>query len=96
MSRTAGERWDCDGCGKKLIGALTKNGSVAPIELEPDERGNVILQTNTTDRQVHAITLGFDSAGKVAEAGAELRLNHFSTCPERTRFMRRPPSEDAT
>jgi copper chaperone CopZ len=88
MPRTPGERWECEGCGKKLIGALTKNGSVAPIELEPDERGNVILQTNTVDRQVHAITLGFDSAGKVAEAGAQLRLNHFAYCAYRERFQR--------
>lgn len=87
MAREAGERFACDGCGKACIGALTKNGAVAPIELEPDPRGNVLLQRQS-DGKIHAIVFGIDSAGKVAEAGAELRMSHFATCPVAQRFRR--------
>lgn len=87
MAREPGERFACDGCGKACIGALTKTGNVAPIELDPDPRGNVLLQRQS-DGKIHAVTFGIDAAGKVAEAGAELRMNHFSTCAVAQRFRR--------
>lgn len=43
MQRRPGERWDCEACGEPLIGALTVNGKVSPITVEPKANGNVWL-----------------------------------------------------
>lgn len=41
-AREPGERWACE-CGQELIGAMTINGKVAPITLDPKDNGNVWL-----------------------------------------------------
>jgi hypothetical protein len=88
----AGEMKNCEACGKQMVGALNPNtGAVSPIEVEPDERGNVVLHRRQIDgvMTVCAWTLGkLDIIEKAKKAGVELRLNHFAYCPEKARFGR--------
>lgn len=40
MKREPGQRWECE-CGQELVGAVTINGKVAPITVDPKPNGNV-------------------------------------------------------
>ena len=85
--RRVGERWNCAACGKPLIGALTRKGAVAPIEIDVDARGNVHLW-RSADNAVHAWTMSGAVLDEARAEGVQLRLNHFAYCPERERFKR--------
>lgn len=82
-----GERKDCTACGKPMIGALTATEKVAPVEVDPSDVGNVLLQRHA-DGVFVAITFGNETAEALRQRGVELRLNHFATCPERERFSK--------
>lgn len=81
---TNGEQRPCRACGKRFIGAATDAQAQAPIELEPDANGNVLLQRSGVG--VRAFTFGPDNAAWLRGLGVELRMNHFASCPERARF----------
>lgn len=85
MSRSVGERWDCEACGAKLVGAETINSKVAPIELAVSEDGNVWLGRGA-DGGTRCATLAGPLLDKAREVGLALHYNHFATCPERERF----------
>jgi hypothetical protein len=92
-AREPGERWACEGCGCNLVGALTINGKVAPVELGTHTDGNVGLGRRDTPEgpegsEVVCATLGGPLLEKAREAGIALHMNHFATCPERERFQR--------
>lgn len=82
-----GEKRPCQACGVEMIGGLTLQGKVAPVEAEPSAGGNVLLQRHA-DGTVAAVTFGNDTADALRQRGVELRLNHFASCPERERFNR--------
>jgi hypothetical protein len=90
MRREAGERWACEACGERLVGALTISGKVAPITLlvydaqDPME-GNVWLGRRK-DGTVICVTLSGELLEKARAEGLALHLNHFANCPERARF----------
>lgn len=86
MSNLAvGERKTCEACGAALVGAETANGKTAPVENEPSEHGNVLLQRQK-DGVVRAITFGRAAAEDLRAKGVELRLNHFASCEHAARF----------
>jgi hypothetical protein len=93
MARKQGERWNCEACGEALVGALTINGKVAPVEVLDKPNGNVWLGRRSTPEgpdftEVRCATLSGPLLEKAREAGISLHLNHFAYCPERERFAR--------
>ncbi len=86
-TRQPGDRWPCEGCGEVLVGALTINQKVAPIEARVAEDGNVWLGRSKAGTIVCA-TLGGPLRDKAVEAGITLHHNHFATCEFRERFQR--------
>jgi CDP-diacylglycerol pyrophosphatase len=102
-----GERRACSACGKECIGAKSRHGSVGPIELEPNERGNVLLFKDAKGDLRYAViptTKRVTDPEKLARAEAirswvhenlmARRMNHFSTCPEAERFRREREESD--
>jgi hypothetical protein len=91
--RTAGERWNCEGCQTELVGALNPNtGKVAPITVAPHEDGNVLLHRHVENpTEVLAWTLGGACLEKARAAGVQLRRNHFMDCREAARFRPATP-----
>ncbi len=85
--RSPGDRWDCEACGEPLVGALTINKKVAPIELAIADAGNVWLGRSKSGEVICA-TLGGPLLEKAREVGIALHLNHFAYCPQRERFAR--------
>jgi hypothetical protein len=92
-----GERRPCEACGKQIVGALTRKGVVAPIELEPDPRGNVLLFRKSAPGYPDATqcrTFAGFALDELVSQGVPLRLNHFAYCPERERFKRRSGGDE--
>lgn len=84
-SRQAGERWPCEACGEVLIGALTVNLKVAPVEAVIAEDGNVWLGRRA-DGTIICATLAGALLDKAREVGITLHHNHFATCVDKERF----------
>lgn len=82
MARRAGERWECEGCGQALVGALTINHKVAPVEMATREDGNVWLGRRS-DGTVICATLSGLLIEEARRVGIALRRNHWSDkdCP---------------
>ena len=78
MTRSTGERWNCEACGTRLIAAITMGGAIAPIELAPTADGNVLLQRRDSG-ELAAITMGGPLLDQAREAQVELRRNHFQS-----------------
>lgn len=88
-----GERKACEACGCPMIGALTRDGKVAPIEELPDERGTVLLfrappvgALAATFGEAPVVQCRTFSAGtmthvELVEQGVPLRMSHFANCP---------------
>lgn len=88
-----GESKACEACQEPMIGALTINGKVAPVELRAHDNGNVWLGRGVARDgcgvgPVICATLAGDILDKAREVGIALHMNHFATCPERERFER--------
>jgi hypothetical protein len=79
-----GEKRDCVACGKPLIGARTKDGAVAPITLDVQVKGNVLLFQSSVG--IEGRVFAGDVLDKLKEQGVPLRLNHFADCPDAERF----------
>lgn len=88
-----GEKRPCTKCGTVIIGAVTIQGKVAPIEEVPHRNGNTLLQRHH-DGMVHAITFGPEASDKLRRKGVELRHNHFATCPAAEQFRRTTNNEE--
>ncbi len=90
--RTPGERWNCEGCGEALVGALTLKGAVAPITLasydEDDAMAGNVWLGRRKDGTVICATVGGPLLEEARRQGMSLHLNHFANCPEKERFAR--------
>src|SRR5262245_17494307 len=95
-----GQSKRCEACGCLMVGALTRDGKVAPIEVGPDERGTVLLfraepagPLRATFGEEAVVQCRTFAAGSMAhvelvDQGVPLRLNHFAYCPDAARFAR--------
>ncbi len=71
----------CRSCDAPIVWAVhVTTGSLAPIDEEPTEGGNVVL---TDD----AMGIRYRVLGEPADE-AELHTNHFATCPDATTHRR--------
>lgn len=91
MSLAPGQTKACEACGVAMIGALTRDGKVAPIEVDPDAtRGNVLLFKAPANGHAEPVlqcrTFAGFALGELQAERVPMRLNHFAFCPERDRF----------
>lgn len=99
MSRQPGPcRWgtETDPCTARVWWLLSEaSGAVAPIDVEPSERGNIVVDLVGGTYRV----VGRESErADLRESGVDLHLNHHVTCPAmfRSRVRRGaggPPEE---
>ena len=82
-----GKRWNCKACGEPLIGAITKHGKVAPIEVAENEQGNCVLFWR--DGKVHTSVIGADAREHIGEMQIPIHHNHFATCVAAEQFRHR-------
>lgn len=93
MKRKSGERWDCEACGKPLIGAAhVKTGSIAPIEQEPSEGAHILMFVK--DGVVSYTMLPAVIREHLEFVGVPLRMSHFATCPHADRFRKSNPVDE--
>lgn len=64
----------CRSCGEPIIWAFTENGKKIPIDLEPDELGNIQLSPG-----LRPTATVVSQGGR--EPGTKLHRSHFSSCP---------------
>ena len=66
----------CRSCGADIIWARTvPGGKLMPVNVEPSERGNLVLTGDST--------IGFDvSVMDRKDDGHEYYLSHYATCPQ--------------
>jgi hypothetical protein len=83
----------CEACGVKMLGCLTRDGKVAPIEHDASEIGTVLIfrkaapERGYEDPVAQCRTFGDGMAlMELREQGVPMRLNHFASCPEAARF----------
>lgn len=94
--RQPGDCWNCEACGVRLVGARTRQGRVAPVEVEPHASGNTLLFKADDGVLTCAVTgRGVEDpiAMWLTMNGVPLRRNHFASCPHADRF--RPKQEAA-
>lgn len=91
--RAPGERWQCEGCGEPLIGALTIAQKVAPITTarydDSDAMPGNVWVGRRKDGTLICITLSGALLAKAREQGMALHCNHFAQCPDAARFKRK-------
>jgi hypothetical protein len=64
----------CRSCGKPIIWAVTPAGKKIPVDVEPVFGGNIALDRDHVDGEMHAT---FDKPGQ-----RRLYKSHFATCPK--------------
>jgi hypothetical protein len=74
----------CRSCGAEIRWARMSSGRAMPLDLEPSPAGTVALVDDE-----HAETLSRDAAELEREAGRELYVSHFATCPNSAQHRRR-------
>lgn len=100
MAWKVGERRACSACGVQCVGAKSRHGSVGPIEVELNPKGNVLLFKDRKDDLRYAVMPGHGATDPKKRAAADAvlvfveenmmarRMNHFATCPEAAKFAR--------
>lgn len=87
-----GQRKACDACGTMIVGALTRDGEVMPVEMDPSPVGTVLVfrgeGPGTGAATIHCRTFSGFALGELLEQGVPLRLSHFATCPQADSFRR--------
>lgn len=73
----------CRSCGAPIRWARTRAGKAVPLDAEPADDGNVVLQEDGTAR---VLTRRQMDGGGVA---APRYTSHFATCPDAARHRRR-------
>ncbi len=68
----------CRSCGAEMYFAKTEGGQTLPVDVEPREGGNVLLDFNQATGQLTATVIGKDN---MPPAGRNRYMSHFATCP---------------
>lgn len=69
----------CRNCGKAVYWCKTNTGKIMPVDAEPSEDGNIILERNALGQVANVLNLA-DLATARAQ-GKRLHKSHFVTCP---------------
>ncbi len=76
----------CASCGAEIYWAITEKGARIPVDVRPDDRGNLGLELN-----------GVTTIARVIPRDVELfpvarYFSHFATCPSAGMHRKRPRS----
>lgn len=83
------DRGACRSCGAPLQWAITPSGKPQPIDVEPSERGNVLLIAPQPMLRIMAIVLSGDALKQARASGQPLRTAHHGTCPQADQWRKR-------
>jgi hypothetical protein len=85
---TTGRRRRCRSCGAPLRWVTSDaSGAAMPLDAAPTSAGNVVLETDLLGGE-SAVVLGPDAADTARDAGEELWMPHWKTCPDAERWRR--------
>jgi hypothetical protein len=73
---------ECRSCHGLIVWARTEAGKRMPLDAEPDETANVLLERDLTGLQIPRATVFRAGVRVVAERpGTSVHRSHFATCP---------------
>lgn len=76
----------CKSCDASIVWAVhTATGSLAPIDVEPTDGGNIILTTDELGVTRYRVLTKLEAE---TYKGGDAHLNHFVTCPDATSHRR--------
>lgn len=79
---------NCKNCRAPILWVPNnKTRTVAPIDFEPNPRGNIVIVSS--DRDSTYRVLGNDELLEAKQRDVPLFTNHFMTCPAASEFRRR-------
>lgn len=78
----------CETCKAPTRWAETDSGNWMMVDLRPSERGNLRLRERGTEAP-GVSRLGTSEAQRAREAGEDLYIAHFATCPDAAQHRRR-------
>lgn len=70
----------CKSCGAPIVWATTTGGAAIPLDPEPADDGNVLVDTETGKATVLGSQAGYEPL--------ERYKSHFATCPHAKRWRR--------
>ncbi|GGG04426.1 hypothetical protein GCM10007304_18160 [Rhodococcoides trifolii] len=84
----------CKACGARIFFAETKTTERMPVNVEPDDRGNLAVYAGTGNK-VHANVIRPGQAAGMRAAGLPTFVSHFSSCPRADEFRRKARRDNA-
>lgn len=81
----------CKGCNAEILFATTDNGRKMPVDILPNNDGNVIITSRLECGELEYFAHVLSPATAKSYDGDRTRLHmpHFVTCPKAQRFRRR-------
>ena len=70
----------CSSCGAEILWAVTDKGKRHPLDREPAENGNIVLEPTTTVIRMHVV-----GSRSLLDDPTDTRKrynSHFRTCPQ--------------
>lgn len=87
MALERGRTQECVACSRRMIAAQhARTGNLAPIVLDPNADGNVLLWRDPDGGVSYTVIGKPDIRSYLVELGVPLRLNHFADCPNSSQF----------
>lgn len=86
----------CGTCKAPVLWTLTPSGAKSPIDPEPAENGNVLVQAPSGLGNLLAISLSGDALELARRGGVVLRLSHWATCPDKAEWREREAAKRRT
>lgn len=80
----------CSSCKAAVLWALTPKGERTPVDAAVNmEKGNTLVLAPKNLRTYLAVVLSGKMLDRARSAGVDLRVNHWSTCPDRDEWRER-------
>jgi hypothetical protein len=82
----------CKSCGAEIIWVKTEAGKAIPLDAEPTEGGNIIVQVLGPDREIAHVETAVEKVERhncPIPAGRVAFVSHFATCPQANAWRKR-------
>jgi hypothetical protein len=81
---------ECSSCKAPVLWAITPKGERTPVDPKINmEKGNTLVLAPKNLHAYLAVVLSGKALAQARKAGADLRVNHWSTCPDRDEWRER-------
>lgn len=78
----------CRSCGAPILWARSWSGRSMPVDAEPCDEGNLVIETESGGARV-ALVLTGDALAVTRRGPAPLHRSHFATCPNASQHRSR-------